>query len=142
MKNIISSKKVIIGILSFAIIGTKTVVFATDSVLETNTSNNNIQTATEVTTTDLNSASTIPVDTNTDTSTSNSTTATTIPTDTNSTTTSNGVDTNSDYKTVDEDDTDKMPQTGIEDSYVGILLIVFVAIALFTFKKMKDYRNV
>lgn len=130
MKKVVSLKSLMVIILSFAIIGFTTSVFATDSVLETS-SGNNVATATEITTADLNSATTIPTDNNV-----------VSTTDSSLTTTSTGTDTNSAYNTVDEEDTDKMPQTGIEDSYVGILLIICVAAAIFTFKKMKDYKNV
>ena len=35
-----------------------------------------------------------------------------------------------------------LPQTGIEDSGMGILLIVSVAFAIFAYKKVSDYRNI
>ena len=35
-----------------------------------------------------------------------------------------------------------LPQTGIEDSGMGILLIVCVACAIFAYKKVSDYRNI
>lgn len=127
-------KKLMIGILSLVIMGATTSVFATDSVLETgNTTSGDTSTATEITSSEYENASTIPTDTNTS-----------ATTDTNNTITSTGTSTDSLYNTVDEEDEedDKMPQTGIEDSYIGILLIGCVAISIFTYKKMKDYKNV
>lgn len=44
------------------------------------------------------------------------------------------------YNTVDKED--EIPQTGIEDYNVGILLIVCVASAIFAYKKINDYRNI
>lgn len=37
---------------------------------------------------------------------------------------------------------DKLPQTGIEDSGVGVLMIICVASAIFAYKKVSDYRNI
>ena len=115
MKKVVSLKILMVIILSVAIVGFTTSIFATDSVLETNTGNN-VTAATEITSADLNSATTIPTGDNNTVSGTDTTVTTT---------TSTGTDTNSAYNTVDEEeDTDKMPQTGIEDSYVGILLII------------------
>ena len=135
MKKVVSLKSLMVVMLSCSIIGITTSIFATDSVLETDTGNN-VPAATEVTAADLNTATTIPTDNNTVSSSTNTTT-----TD-QQLLTSTGTDTNSAYNTVDEDDSEKMPQTGIEDHYIGILLIICVAAAIFTYKKMKDYKNV
>ena len=137
MKKVVSLKSLMVVMLSCSIIGITTSIFATDSVLETDTGNN-VPAATEVTAADLNTATTIPTDNNTIVSSTESTTSGAEQ----QLTTSTGEDTNSAYKTVDEDNSDKMPQTGIEDHYVGILLIICVAAAIFTYKKMKDYKNV
>ena len=37
---------------------------------------------------------------------------------------------------------DSLPQTGIEDSGLGLLLIVCIGSAIFAFKKVSDYRNI
>ena len=130
MKKLISLKSIMIGILSLIIIGTTTSVFATDSVLETE----NTSSATEITADDLNNAQTIPTDSNYATG-NNST----VISSGNSV--SNGVNTSSAYNTVDEEDED-LPQTGIEDYNIGILLIIFIGAAIYTYKKMKDYKNI
>ena len=131
MKKVVSFKVLLIGILSLIIIGSATVSFATDSVLE---SGNNT-TPTAITSSEYENASVIPTD--------NNTTSTTNTTKTTNTTTSTGTSTNSVYNTIDEDNTtDKIPQTGIEDGYLGILLIVFVGVSIFAYKKMKDYKNI
>ena len=128
MKKLVSLKSLMVIVLSFAIIGFTSSIFATDSVLEINTGNN-ITAATELTAADLSSATVIPTDNNI-----------VVEPDT-SLTTSEGTDANPAFSTADEEE-DKMPQTGIEDNYIGILLIICVAAAIFTFKKMKDYQNV
>lgn len=132
MKKVVSLKSLMIGILSLVIIGATTSVFATDSVLETGDNS----TTTEVTSTDLNQAQTIPTDTNYTTG-DNSTVVS------SGTSTSDGINTTPAYNTVDEDDSDdNLPQTGIEDYNVGILLVICVAASIYTYKKMKDYKNV
>ena len=35
-----------------------------------------------------------------------------------------------------------LPQTGIEDYNIGILLIIGVGSAIFAYKKIQDYKNV
>ena len=35
-----------------------------------------------------------------------------------------------------------LPQTGIQDSGLGILLVVCIASAIFAFKKVSDYKNI
>lgn len=137
MKKLLNFKSAILGVLSISILSISTINYATDSVLETgNSAGNNVPTTTEITQADLSSATTIP----TDGKTSN------VPvtsTPVNTPTTSTGTTTESVYKTVDEDkEKDKMPQTGIEDGYIGVLLIVCVGIAIYTFKKVKDYKNI
>ena len=131
MKKLVSFKSLMIGILSLIIMGTTTSVFATDSVLETGDNS----TTTEVTSTDLNEAQTIPTDSNY-TSDSGSTV---VSTD-SSNSVSNGVNTSSAYNTADEDD--DLPQTGVEDYNIGILLVICVGASIYTYKKMKDYKNV
>ena len=37
--------------------------------------------------------------------------------------------------------TSSVPQTGIEDYNIGILLIIAVASAMYAYKKIKDYNN-
>lgn len=115
--------------LSLVIIGVTTQVLATDSVLETG---NN--TPTTITSDDYNNAASIPVDTNYTTNNTNNTNNTTNNV-------SNGLNTSSAYNSADEDE-DELPQTGIEDYNIGILLIICVGAAIYTYKKMKDYKNI
>ena len=128
MKKVVSFKKLIIALISISLILISTFSYATDSVLETGDGSSSV---TEITTNEYDNALTIPEDTNT------------VNNTTNNTSTSQGITTNSAYNTVDEDNTtDEIPQTGIEDGYIGVLLIVFVGISIFTFKKMRDYKNI
>ncbi len=125
MKKIISLKSILMIIFSLIIVGISTQIFATDSVLETG----NNSTPTPVTSGEYNNAASIPVDTN---YTTNNTTNNI----------STGINTSSAYNTVDEEDEDKLPQTGIEDYNIGILLIICVGASIYTYKKMKDYKNI
>lgn len=129
MKKILSLKSVTMIVLSFIIMGISLSVFATDSVLDSgNTSTEPIN----VSQNEYDNAGTIPTDPNYVTNNATSNTTTNI---------SNGINTSSAYNTVDEDKTD-LPQTGIEDYNIGILLIICVAASIYTYKKMKDYKNV
>lgn len=129
MKKVVSFKVLLIGMISLLVIGVSTSCFATGSVLE----GNNTVAPTAITSSEYENASVIP---NGNTTSNNSIT--------NSSSTSTGTTTSSVYNTIDEDNsnTDTIPQTGIEDGYVGILLIVFIAAAIFAYKKMKDYKNI
>lgn len=127
MKKVVSLKSLMIGILSLVIISVTTSAFATDSVLETGDNS----ATTEVTSTDLNQAQTIPTDENYTTGGNNTPVVST------------GTTQESAYNTVDKDEEDdNLPQTGIEDYNIGILLIICVAISIYTYKKMRDYKNV
>ena len=131
MKKVVSLKVIILSMLTLVVIGVNAKAFATDGVFETNstaaTTNANTTTATEITVDDYTNAAT----------TTNNTTANTL----NTTNTSEGLNSSVAYETVDEDDKD-LPQTGIEDHYIGIILIVCVAASIYTYKKMRDYKNV
>lgn len=129
MKKVVSLKSILMILLSLTVITVSTQVFATGSVLETG---NNA--ATTITSDDYNNASQIPVDTNY---------ITNNTTDTNNTSNnvSNGINTSSAYNSANENE-DELPQTGIEDYNIGILLIICVAAAIYTYKKMKDYKNI
>ena len=35
-----------------------------------------------------------------------------------------------------------LPQTGIEDGNIGVLLIICIGSAIFAYKKINDYRNI
>ena len=136
MKKVLSTKKITMFlILLIIIIGTR--VFATDSILGTSSTDNN--TAIQITQEDMNGAQTVPQDSNYANNTAGSNVVATGSNTTNNT--SNGINTSSQYNTVDEDKKD-LPQLGIEDHNIGILLIICVAAAIYAYKKMKDYKNV
>ncbi len=133
MKKVINLKMIIVLVISITLIATATSVLATDSVLGTGSNNT---ATTEVTQSEYDGATIIPQDTNYPT--------TNTPVDGNSANGNNvstGTDTSSAYNTVDEEE-ENLPQTGIEDFNVGILLVICVAAAIYTYKKMRDYKNV
>ncbi len=140
MKKVLSTKKITMFlILLIIIIGTR--VFATDSILGTSSTNNTP--AIQITPEDMNGAQTVPQDSNYANNATGSNVVATGSNTTNNTAnnTSNGINTSSQYNTVDEDKKD-LPQTGIEDHNIGILLIICVAAAIYAYKKMRDYKNV
>lgn len=128
MKKVVSLKTVLMILISLIVIGTSTQVFATGSVLD----NGNNNTPTTITQDDYNNASTIPVDTNYATNNTTNNTTNNV---------SNGLNTESAYNS-SNDSEDELPQTGIEDYNIGILLIICVGAAIYTYKKMKDYKNI
>lgn len=128
MKKILSLKSVIMVALSLIIMGTSLSVFATGSVLDSGNTSEPINVSQK----EYENAGTIPTDQDyTNNLTTNNTTGNI----------SNGINPTSVYDTVDEDKTD-LPQTGIEDYNIGVLLIICVAASIYTYKKMKDYKNV
>lgn len=125
MKKVVSLKKVTIIMLVSILMLISTSVFATDgSVLDSGNTPINISQG------DYENAGTIPEDTNY-----------TKPDNTTGNNVSNGINTSSAYNNVDKD-TDNLPQTGIEDYNIGILLVICVAASIYTYRKMKDYKNV
>lgn len=127
MKKVVSLKKVIIIMLVSILMLISTSVFATDgSVLD---EGNN--TPISISQDDYGNAGTIPVDPN----------YAEENKATEGNNVSNGINTSSAYNKVDEDKTN-LPQTGIEDYNIGILLVICVAASIYTYRKMKDYKNV
>lgn len=120
MKKIISLKEIIILSVTMAIVSISTLVFATDiSILADNNTVLNNTTNVE----DL-GASPVNITTNNTVNTSTGTNSTPV------------------YNTVDKDNKDDLPQTGIEDYNIGILLIICVGASIYTYKKMRDYKNI
>lgn len=123
MKKIISLKEIIILSVTMAIVSISTLVFATDiSILADNNTVLNNTTNVE----DL-GASPVNITTNTTNNTVN---------------TSTGTNNTPVYNTVDKDNKDDLPQTGIEDYNIGILLVICVGASIYTYKKMRDYKNI
>lgn len=123
MKKVLSLKTIVMLILSLIIIGTSCTVLATDVLGGNNTTTN-------ITPEDYNLAGDIPVDPNY-AAPNNNTTGNKV---------SNGLNTSSAYNSTNN--TTDLPQTGIEDYNIGILLIICVAASIYTYKKMKDYKNI
>lgn len=120
MKKLINLKEVMIILLSVILIAISTKALATDPlVLGDNTST--------ISGNEYQNAQTVPNDNNT-------TNNTNINTSTN-----NSVN---NVKTYNTNNTSDLPQTGIEDYNIGILLIICIASAIFAYKKIKDYKNI
>lgn len=125
MKKIINLKEVMIILLSVVLIAFATNVLAVDVLGENNTSPINPG--------EYENAQTVPTDNNI-TKNNNNNNNNNISTSTNNST--NNVKT---YNTNNKSD---LPQTGIEDYNIGILLIICVASAIFAYKKVNDYKNI
>ncbi len=71
----------------------------------------------------------------------NSNTNTNTNTNTNNNTntnTNNNTNTNRNANT----NSSKLPQTGIQDYTIGIMIIICIASAIYAYKKVKDYNNI
>lgn len=120
MKKIINLKEIMIILMSVVLLTISTTAFATDLVLGNNTDN----TAT-ITGNEYDNAQTPTID--------------------NNVATNNAVGnnaTNNSTRTYNTNNSSDLPQTGIEDYNIGILLIICVASAIFAYKKVKDYKNI
>lgn len=134
MKKVINLKEIMIVLIAVLLITVSTSVFALnlDNVGGNNT--------TTIPANEYENAQTVPEDsTNTNTNTN-----TNINTNTNTNTNTNvNVNTNTNsVKTYNTNNTTDLPQTGIEDYNIGILLIICVASAIYAYKKVGDYRSI
>ena len=118
MKSLINVKELLIILISLTLIVVSTSVFASDLVLGNGT--------TTLTGNEYENAQTPDVDNNTKGNIS-------------SNNTTNNVNNARTYNTNNKTD---LPQTGIEDYNIGILLIIYVISAIFAYKKINDYKNV
>lgn len=135
MKKVLNVKKIAI-FLSLIILGVSSTVFATDSVLITETNSASVLDSGN----DLNNAQTIPVDSNYTVEDNSSVVEVGNSAETdNEVSISNGLN---EQNVNTENETSGLPQTGIEDYNIGILLVIFVAASIYTFKKLKEYKNV
>lgn len=132
MKKIINLKEVMIILLSVILISMSTTVLATgDLVL----GDNNTST---ITGNEYDNAQTPEEDKNN--LTNNTSNITNNASNTTNNTTNNSSNNAKTYNTNNKKD--DLPQTGIEDYNIGILLIICVASAIFAYKKVNDYKNV
>ena len=125
MKKLINLKEIMIILLSVTLIAISTTAFASNPslVLGDNTST--------ISGTEYDNAQTVPTDNN---AVNNSNNTANINTSTNNST--------NNVKTYNTNNTSDLPQTGIEDYNIGILLIICVASAIFAYKKVNDYKNI
>ena len=123
MKKVINLKEVMIILLSVVLVTISVNVFASDSLfLDTNNT-------TTIQANEYDDAQTVPD--NTVNNPVNNVTNNKVNNTTNNT-----------VKTYNTNNTNNLPQTGIEDYNIGILLIVCIASAIFAYKKINDYRNI
>ena len=136
MKKVIKAREIMIIITSLILIMVATEVFAFNPVLGDDTNN-----ATLVPKNEYDNASNIPVnnigvenDTNDNNLDGNNTNE-------NNTNVGNNTKGNN-TKVYNTGNTTDLPQTGIEDYNIGILLIICIATAIFAYRKITDYRNI
>ena len=124
MKKIISLKEMLIVLISVVLVTVCGSAFAADLVL-----GNNNNTPSEITGNEYENAQNVAEDKNA------------VP----NTTANNTAEINSfnnNVRTYNNNNTKDLPQTGIEDYNIGILIVICVASAIFAYKKINDYKNV
>lgn len=140
MKKIINIKEIMIILLAITIIAVATNVFATDPTGAVFPSENNV---TPIGANEYEQAQTIPTDPNSNTNTNTQQNNNTNNTVNTSNTANNVANTNNTARTYNTNKTNtNLPQTGIEDYNIGILLVIGVASAIFAYKKIQDYKNI
>ena len=125
MKKVISIKETMIILISVLII----TAFAITSVSAVSFDDPDLISGNE-----YNNAQTIPDDNNI----ANNTVNNVVNNNTVNNATNNKVNNTKVYNT---NNTTDLPQTGIEDYNIGILLIICIASAIFEYKKVNDYRS-
>ena len=118
MKKVISFKEMMIMLVSVVLITVSTSVYATGIVLGDN--------GTTVSPNEYENAQQVPQDNNTTNNTSN-----------NTANRANTYNANS-----NNNNSSSLPQTGIQDYNIGIIMVICVASAIFAYKKINDYKNV
>lgn len=130
MKKIINVKEIMIILLSITLIAIATNVFAIDAVLGDG--------ATQISGNEYDNAQNVP-------SINQNNTANNTTNNSTNNTTNNAVNnsSNNSVKTYNNsNNTSNLPQTGIEDYNVGILLVICIASAIYAYKKVSYYKNV
>lgn len=130
MKKIISVKEMIIILISLVVIAISTNVYATGLVLG---GNNNSGSGATISGSEYNQWQNIQADNNSNTNTN---------TNTNTNLNANKNTNSNNTKVYNTNNSKDLPQTGIEDYNIGILLIICVASAIFAYKKVNDYKNI
>lgn len=131
MKKVINLREIMIILISVILITfLATTVNATGLVLGDGDT-------TTITGNEYDNAQTVPEDNTTNNVTNNTTNNTSNNTTNNKV--NNSTNNTKVYNTNNKTD---LPQTGIEDYNIGILLIICVASAIYAYKKVGDYRNI
>lgn len=136
MKKTISAKEITIILISLLIIIISTSVNATNSSLQLGNNNNN-NTSTPITGDEYENAQVIEEDKNIIKD-NNNTTNNTVNNTQNNNTTNNKTNNTKVYNT---NNTTDLPQTGIEDYNIGILLILCITSAIYAYRKINDYKS-
>ena len=141
MKKVVSIKEIMIILISLLLIIVSTEVFAVQPDLVLGSGNNN---SPQTVTPDEYADAQKPDVVNPGNNAANGNSATGNNTNGNNT---NGNNTNgnntkgNNTKVYNTNNTD-LPQTGIEDYNIGILLIICVASAIYAYRKINDYKNI
>lgn len=131
MKKLINVKEIMIILISVLLITlSATNVFATSGLVLGDGNNSTLITGNE-----YDNATNIPEDTNNTANNTNNNT-------TNNTTNNAANNSTNNTKVYNTNNSTDLPQTGIEDYNIGILLIICIASAIFAYKKINDYKNI
>ena len=131
MKKVINLKEIMIILISVTVIMMlATNVFATGLIIDSNT--------TTIDNKEYENAQIVQTDNNT----ANNTTNNIVNNSVNNNVNKSNNSTNNTVKKYNTNNTSDLPQTGIEDYNIGILLIICVASTIFAYKKVSDYRNI
>ena len=129
MKKVISVKEIVVILISLVVLIISTSVNATNTGLQfENNSNNNY---TPINQSEYENAQLIGKD--------NNVVKEDITNNPANNTTNNSTNNTKVYNT---NNSTNLPQTGIEDYNIGILLIICIASAIFAYRKINDYRNI
>lgn len=135
MKKVTSVKEITIILISLILIVMATSVNATTPQLQLG--NNNDNEATQVPKNEYDNAQMMDEDKN------NVTKDPVTESKNNTTNTNNSVNNKvNNTKVYNTNNSTNLPQTGIEDYNIGILLIIFTASAIFAYRKVTDYKNI
>ncbi len=135
MKKVINVKEIMIILISLVLIIISTEVFAVQPDAVLGGGNNNAQ---SVTPDEYAGAQTPDV-----VEPENDTTGNNTSKDNSTGNNTNGNNTNgNNTKVYNTNNSTDLPQTGIEDYNIGILLIICIASAIFAYRKINDYRNI
>lgn len=128
MKKIVSVKEIMIILISVLLITLSTNVFATGGLVLENKNNSTLISGNE-----YDNAQTPTVDNTANNSNNNSA---------NNNTNNNTNKNTNNTKVYNTNNSTDLPQTGIEDYNIGILMVICIASAIFAYRKINDYKSI